>query len=128
MDSDAAAGEGAIHQRLGGRPRPLQRAGAHVNRLRRRASRLQQAELAIVLAFLTPFVNHGGIAMAGELAVMGGPLGPRSAGGGLDGFPVAGRRRADTVAAELDHFLQLPVRGGSRLQRQQRQRAGDKQA
>lgn len=67
MDSDAAAGEGAIHQRLGGRSRPLQRAGAHVYRLRRRASGLQQAELAVMLAFRTPFVDHGGIAMAGEL-------------------------------------------------------------
>ena len=65
-----------------------------------------------MLAFRTPFVDHGGIAMAGELPVMGGPLGPRTSGGGLDGFPVAGRRRTNTVAAELDHFLQLPVRGG----------------
>ena len=39
-----------------------------------------------MLAFRTPFVDHGGIAMAGELPVMGGPLGPRSSGGGLDGF------------------------------------------
>lgn len=65
-----------------------------------------------MLAFLTPFVDHGGIAMTGELAVMGGPLGPWASGGGLDGFPVAGRRRTNAVAAKLHHFLQLPVCGG----------------
>ena len=78
-----------------------------------------------MLAFRTPFVDHGGIAMAGD-SRRRWSLGPRSAGGGLDGFPVAGRRRTNIVAAELDHFLQLPVRGGGGCIASSS--AGDKQA
>jgi len=66
--------------------------------------------------------------MAGQLAVVGGPLGPRTLSRGVDGFPVARCRRANAVAAEFNHFFQLKLRGGMPRCGQQRQGAGKQQA
>ena len=128
MNGYAAAGKGAVHQRLGGGPRALQGAGANVNFAVRRAARRQQAQLAKAHALFAPFIDHRGIAMAGQLAVAGGPLGPRTLGRGVDGFPVARRRRANAGAAEFNHCFQRKLRGGMPRCDQQRQGAGKQQA
>ena len=128
MNLYAAAGKCAINQRLCGGSRALQGAGANVNLSACRAARRQQAELAIVCAFFAPFIHHRGIAMAGQFAVVSGPLGPRALGCGFDGFPVAWRWRANTMAAEFNHFFQLILRSSVARGRQQRQGTGKQQA
>ena len=127
MNHHAAAGKCAVHQRLGGGPRALQRAGANVNLPVRRTARCQQTELAIARAFIAPFIDDGGIAVAGELTVAGGPLRPRALGRGFDGLPVALRRRTNAVAAEFNHLFQRKLRGGVPRRGQQRQGAGEQQ-
>ena len=128
MNHHAAAGKGAVHQRLGGGPRALQGAGAHVNLSTRRAAHRQQTELAKARALIAPLIDDGGVAVAGQLPVVGGPLRPRTLGRGFDGLPVALRRRTNAVAAEFNHFFQRKLRGGVARRGQQRQGAGEQQA
>ena len=121
MHRHAAAGKGAVHQRFGGGASALQRAGAHVNIPRLRATSRQQAELAIMFALPAPFIDHRRVAVAGQLAVARAPYRPGTLRGGLNLFAVARRGRTHAVAAQLYHLLQLigRLRGGLRCPEQQ---------